>query len=152
MNGKNKCNLLKQIRKDIAKKNDIPYIVDECKHEGECRGTCPKCESEVKYLEKELNKKKIAGKAVAIAGASAVCAGMLTGCTPSEAANVLRNLANQIEVSVEKETTSPQIDIAGEIEHIPDELSGYIAEQPETQPETEPEIVELDGEVAIIDD
>ena len=53
MNGKQKCAILKEIRRDIAKKNDINIRIDECTHKGECRGTCPRCEAEVKILERE---------------------------------------------------------------------------------------------------
>ena len=56
-NGKEKCKALKQIRKQIADNNDIKYAVEECKHKGNCKGTCPKCEAEVRYLERELEKR-----------------------------------------------------------------------------------------------
>ena len=54
MNGKSKCKILKDIRKKIAEDNDISYVTSECKYQGECSGTCPKCEAEVRYLEEEL--------------------------------------------------------------------------------------------------
>lgn len=55
--GKRKCEVLKKIRKMIADANGIKYEPEECSHEGDCRGTCPRCEQEVKYLEAELRKK-----------------------------------------------------------------------------------------------
>ena len=79
--GKNKCRILKEIRQKIADENDIPYVTHECRFQGECSGTCPRCESELRYLEKELEARVRAGKRIAIA---AVCAGMtlgLAGCT-----------------------------------------------------------------------
>lgn len=36
-----------------------------------CKGTCPKCEEELRYLEKELEKRKVIGRAVIIAGVAA---------------------------------------------------------------------------------
>ena len=42
---------LRQVRKQIAEANDISYEVTECKHQGDCRGTCPKCEAELRYME-----------------------------------------------------------------------------------------------------
>ena len=54
MRGKEKCKALKEIRRQIAEKNDIEFVVSECKHQGDCKGTCPKCEAEVRYLEREL--------------------------------------------------------------------------------------------------
>lgn len=55
--GKKKCELLKNIRKEIALRYDISYTSDECSFKGECKGTCPKCVQEVKYLEEELTKR-----------------------------------------------------------------------------------------------
>ena len=42
--GKEKCRILKEIRAEIAKANDIEWVTSECKHQGNCKGTCPKCE------------------------------------------------------------------------------------------------------------
>ena len=47
MLGKKKCRILKEIRQKIADENDIPYVTHECKFQGECKGTCPRCESEL---------------------------------------------------------------------------------------------------------
>ncbi len=69
--GKKTCKILKEIRAQIAKENDILYITSECKHQGDCLGTCPKCEAEVRYLEKELEKRAKLGKAVTVAGLAA---------------------------------------------------------------------------------
>lgn len=81
MTGKDKCNILKQIRCKIARENGIPYHTEECKFKGECRGTCPKCEAELKYITTELEKIKKAGKQIAVAGiAAAVIATSVPGC------------------------------------------------------------------------
>ncbi len=80
MNGKNKCKLLKEIRKQIAAQNDIEYVTSECKYKGDCSGTCPKCESEVRYLEEQLRLRQKAGKAVAVAGIAAALMVTSTGC------------------------------------------------------------------------
>ena len=72
MNGKNKCKLLKEIRQRIADENEIPYVTTECKFRGNCTGTCPKCEAEVRYLEQELEKRRSAGKKIAVAGIAAI--------------------------------------------------------------------------------
>ncbi len=68
MKGKEKCRILKEIRAKIAEENNIEYVVSECTHKGDCKGTCPKCESEVRYLEKQLERRKNLGKSVAVAG------------------------------------------------------------------------------------
>ena len=66
--GKSVCNTLKQIRLDVARANGIDYVPAPCNHKGDCAGTCPACESEVEYLEKEISRRNSLGKAVLIAG------------------------------------------------------------------------------------
>ena len=78
--GKEKCRILKQIRAEIAKANDIEWVVAECKHKGNCKGTCPKCEQEVRQLETALAKREALGKTVAVVGISASVALSVTGC------------------------------------------------------------------------
>lgn len=80
MKGKQRCRILKQIRKEIADANGIEYIISECPHKGDCAGTCPKCESEVAYLERELEKRRQTGKKVAIAGIAAAAVISSAGC------------------------------------------------------------------------
>ena len=92
MRGKEKCKILKQIRKQIADENDIPYVVEECKHKGECRGTCPKCEAELRQLERELSLRHRIGKTVAIAGLAAGMLTMTTGCTLEDVADTLSDM------------------------------------------------------------
>ena len=69
--GKRTCKILKEIRAQIAAENDIEFVTSECKHQGDCAGTCPKCEAEVQYLERELEKRAKLGKAVTVAGLAA---------------------------------------------------------------------------------
>lgn len=68
--GKYICNALKAIRLDIARANGIEYTPTKCSHDGECAGTCPACESEMRYLEREIARKRSLGKAAFIAGLS----------------------------------------------------------------------------------
>ena len=68
--GKQTCKILKEIRKQIAEENDIELVISECTYKGDCLGTCPKCESEVRYLERELEKRQRLGKAAVVAGLS----------------------------------------------------------------------------------
>ena len=71
MTGKEKCEILKKIRRDVAQANDIPLEQPTCTHKGECKGTCPRCEAEVKSLEKALSERKKRGLKIVIAGISA---------------------------------------------------------------------------------
>ncbi len=84
MTGKNKCKILKDIRRQIAEKNDIDLVIKECSFQGECKGTCPRCEAEVRFLEKELKKRTNLGKAVAIAGVVSLLATTATACTNAD--------------------------------------------------------------------
>ena len=58
MNGKVTCEALKKVRKQIADANGIPYEPAVCTHNGNCPGTCPACEAEVRYIERELAARK----------------------------------------------------------------------------------------------
>lgn len=78
--GKQTCKILKEIRKQIAAENDIELITSECTHKGDCAGTCPKCEAEVRYLERELEKRQRLGKVAVFAGMSLGTLFAATGC------------------------------------------------------------------------
>ena len=75
--GKQTCKILKDIRRQIAEANDIEFVTLECRYKGDCLGTCPKCEAEVRYLEQQLRKRQLAGKLVNLAGISAGAIAML---------------------------------------------------------------------------
>ena len=79
--GKHICETLKNIRREIAEANEIDYQPTECTHEGDCAGTCPKCESETRWLERQLRSRQALGKAVTIAGLS-VALGAMSSCHP----------------------------------------------------------------------
>ncbi len=68
LTGKQKCEMLRNIRKEIAQKNGIEYLSADCTHQGDCPGTCPKCDVEVRFLEYELNRKAQKGETISIIG------------------------------------------------------------------------------------
>ena len=73
--GKSTCKLLKDIRQQIADANGISYQPKECHHKGDCAGTCPACEEEIRYLERELKVRKGNGFGMKVAGiAAGICA------------------------------------------------------------------------------
>ena len=73
--GKSTCKLLKDIRQQIADANGISYQPKECHHKGDCTGTCPACEEEIRYLERELKARKGNGFGMKVAGiAAGICA------------------------------------------------------------------------------
>ena len=57
--GKEKCERLKAIRKQIAEQYGLEYVPTECTHKGECTGTCSKCDAELRDLQEQLNRKGI---------------------------------------------------------------------------------------------
>ena len=112
--GKRTCEILKDVRRKVAQENDIPLVERECTHEGDCRGTCPYCEAEVRYLERELSKRRALGKAVTVAGI-AVSSIMMGAChspkTPATAAS------NEPEPAVE--AVSQQVPEAADGQEVP---------------------------------
>ena len=70
IHGKSICKQLKAVRQRIAEENDIPLEQRECTYEGPCRGTCPRCEAEVQYLERALASRLKLGRAATVAGLS----------------------------------------------------------------------------------
>ena len=69
--GRSICNVLKAVRKAVADANGIEYEPRKCYFTGECKGTCPACEAEVRYVEREIAIRRLAGKAVTVAGIAA---------------------------------------------------------------------------------
>ena len=135
MLGKQKCRILKEIRKRIADENDIPYVTRECSFQGACKGTCPRCESELRYLEQQLALRQSLGKRVAV---TALCASMaLAGasCGPEKDSGVPEELAG---MAVPYETPMPEEPLKGEVG--PEDL--------ESEPTPDPEEIELMGDVA----
>lgn len=77
--GKHICNELKEIRRSIAQENGIALDIPECTYDGQCDGTCPRCEAELQHLEQELSIRAAMGKAAVVAGlALGLTAGTLT--------------------------------------------------------------------------
>ena len=124
MRGKEKCKALKEIRQKIAEQNDIAFAVSECTHQGDCRGTCPKCEAELRYLERQLEIRKNLGKAVVVAGISAGMCAPMVACNPIEAVgDVIADVYYSI---------NPPEDIAGDVQYIPEDVAGMEGPVPES--------------------
>lgn len=135
MKGKEKCRILKEIRRQIAQENDIEWVVEECTHKGDCRGTCPRCESEVAKLERELDIRRSIGKKIALAGIGVACLATLAGC--KAAAKGLPEPGGDLEGAVEITEPGPDIEVLDGEVAIPDDvndndtqdiydLSGYV--------------------------
>ena len=160
MLGKQKCKILKEIRQRIADENDIPYVTRECTHKGECKGTCPRCEAELRYLEQQLAKRQGLGKRVVVA---ALCTGLAfgsAGCTsPADAFREIfhsRGGGDDIAGMIEPyPTPTPEVEVLdGEVEWA-EPTEGEPAVEPEPTPDIIPGEVpddewELEGDVAYI--
>lgn len=68
MTGKEKCNLLRSIRRQIAQRNAIPFDSPDCPFTGKCTGTCPKCDDELYQLELALDARRKKGLPVELVG------------------------------------------------------------------------------------
>ena len=105
--GKSTCKLLKDIRQQIADANGISYQPKECHHKGDCAGTCPACEEEIRYLERELKARKGNGFGMKVAGiAAGICATVMPmtaaaqAVTPDSTANRPVHTAKKGDVKV----------------------------------------------------
>ncbi|MBO4418354.1 MAG: hypothetical protein J5789_00785 [Oscillospiraceae bacterium] len=146
MKGKNKCKILKEIRQKIADENDIPYVTRECTYQGDCLGTCPKCEAELRYLEQELEKRRSLGKTVAVAAVAASLSFSLAACVPGTGSGSAGN--NDPSLPVPNPPFSTQEVLKGEF---PQETEEPLMGQTEPQElEGEPVPAELMGDVAYL--
>lgn len=147
MKGKAKCKILREIRRKIAEENDIELITKDCTYQGECRGTCPKCEAEVRFLEQELEKRKQLGKAVTVAALAASLTVGLTACVP-------KPLTEKTETTVCSDLqgtgcSTDATETMGEPTLSPDDTEDlWPGEVPRETEDTE--IYELEGDVAYI--
>ena len=105
--GRSTCKLLKSIRQQIADANGISYQPKECHHKGDCAGTCPACEEEIRYLERELKARKGNGFGMKVAGiAAGICATVMPmtaaaqGVKPDSTANRPVHTAKKGDVKV----------------------------------------------------
>lgn len=111
--GKQTCKILKEIRQQIALENDIKLVTLECTHKGDCAGTCPKCEAEVRYLERELEKRQRLGKVAVFAGLSLGTIVAATGCGPFQPTAGMPMDPDSTEVY--QDDTLPEQPLAGDV-------------------------------------
>ena len=77
--GKDICKALKEVRQQIADANNIRYQPCECHHKGDCSGTCPACEQEIRYIESQLKERSHKGINTKVIGiAASICATMMS--------------------------------------------------------------------------
>ncbi|MBQ7736096.1 MAG: TonB family protein [Bacteroidales bacterium] len=71
MYGKSICKYLKSVRRAVADANGIELDIPKCTYEGDCSGTCPQCEAEVRTLENALSARRRMAQKVAVLGVAA---------------------------------------------------------------------------------
>lgn len=86
MKGKELCEFLKGIRKNIALLNGIDYQPHECKNTEDCSGTCPLCEHEAQTILQGLKKREKEGHCI---------------ITDTDAIHQIRKMNNQYEKDVD---------------------------------------------------
>lgn len=57
--GRQKCDLLRSIRQQLAIEYGLDYTPAECHHVGDCPGTCPVCDAELADLQRQLDERGI---------------------------------------------------------------------------------------------
>ena len=131
MTGKDKCKMLREIRRRIAEENDIELITKDCTYQGACRGTCPKCEAELRYLEQKLERRRSLGLRVSVAALAVGMTVSMAGCVP---------VGEQLEGDVPSEVTPEPTEYVG---------NGVKPVKPEKplKPWQTPEIDQLEGDV-----
>ena len=136
MLGKRKCEILKEIRQRIADENEIPFKTHECHFHGECSGTCPRCESELNYLERQLEKRISLGKKVKI---GMLCAGMALSVAGCDQIDAVLHPIEQLSGAIEPVPTTEVFVTEGEVPWEP-------TEEPEqvTQPTPTAQAQDLD--------
>ena len=115
MTGKQTCETLKKIRRDIAEYNNFDIQISDCPHgdDVKCPGTCPKCEAEARALERAIKARKKLGKKVVIAGISA---GIIVGTVACEPLGSGKTGELEGDIAVTDTGTSEPLDILeGEI-------------------------------------
>ena len=157
--GKFICNTLKVIRLDIARANGIEYSPCECHHEGDCAGTCPACESEMRYLESEIARRRLLGKAALVAGVSLA----VSSLTATAANNASQQVASHNH-TIHANDTTKRFETVGFVEQMPyfrggnDALVKYLHDNIKYPPEAVKDsiqgrvvvqlLIERNGEVA----
>ncbi|MCR5138406.1 MAG: FHA domain-containing protein [Oscillospiraceae bacterium] len=68
MTGKEKCETLRKVRREIAEQNSIDLQIEDCLYQGDCLGTCPKCEEELRSLENAIEEREKNGFSAKLAG------------------------------------------------------------------------------------
>ena len=137
----------------VAKANDIKYAPTECHYEGDCAGTCPKCEGEVRWLEQQLQLRRQLGKAVAVVGVSmglaalTACDGKFSNRTAGEA-EIAPDSLSEVNSAADPCATSPDT-VPDSLLAIRQAINSKVAvrDSSDVSEATEPETALIQGEI-----
>lgn len=117
MDHKERCKKLKAIRKKVADTIGVDLHQTECTYEGECKGTCPKCEKEEQILNKAI-----------MGGTVAAAAVMLSACSLNDDVQSANNSSPSAIESIKglfgKGEEEEEIELAGDVVYVPDDYAG----------------------------
>ena len=147
--GTQTCKILKEIRRQIAEANDIEFITSECQYQGDCLGTCPKCEAEVRYLEQQLERKRLAGKAITVLGISAglVTMGAISSCTNKANKGTEQEII-QDSITVVNDSLSEEI-LEGDLDIPLSNKDSILAEPRNNSKKEAPRVTDLTGIIEV---
>lgn len=135
--GRKICDVLKEIRKKVANEGNLELNQKECKYKGECSGTCPACEAELRKINQTFNHKKL----LAMAGCATMVLPM-TACT---------NGVKTDDIQGDFEYTEEILVAEDETEKLPEDIiSGKIVPKKKENKELE-ELEPLQGDIAYED-
>ena len=118
------CNTLKAIRLDIARANGIEFTPVKCNHKGECAGTCPACESEMRFLEREISRRRSLGKTALVTGVSLAMSSLSAVAGNSALSEVkMSSYSNSCQMC----DTTKRVEIFGSVEQMPQFRGGEAA-------------------------
>ena len=114
----------------MADSNGIVYAPKECHFEGDCNGTCPACEAEVRYLEHQLDLLRKAGKAVTVMGV-ALGITLTTGCKQTNNPKALQETQDSVQTNDNQITTGLVISKEGttcsETDSVFEDVTGMVS-------------------------
>ena len=140
--GKKVCRELNAVRKQIADANEIDFTPRECTHQGDCPGTCPACEDEVRYIENQLSLRQRLGKAVVLAGLS-LAVSSCGGCASNQPVGIVPYEPDSTEVCSPDSTKTPTESGEGEMVMLEGDVCAPVPEKNEkTQAREKPETPE----------
>jgi hypothetical protein len=142
--GRKICDILKDIRKTVSESEGIDLHQSECHHKGECSGTCPKCEAELKEINNKVNHNKLL-----TIGTATLAAISLSACGTDTSDDLSGDVSVSVEsnYSLDNVVKSKEIERTATTESSTSEKTTESSEKESSTTETETTIEEATTEV-----